>query len=67
MRERNSSIIAWYFGMHFMVRSESGFFPIRSNSPAIGWKMVAKCVAKPAPAANSATGLTFQISGLMRE
>lgn len=61
MRERSSSIIAWYFVMHFMVRSESGFFPIRSNSPAIGWKMVAKCVAKPAPAVNSATGLNSRL------
>lgn len=37
------------------VSAASGFFPIKSYSPTIGWNNWAKCVEKPTPAVNSAT------------
>jgi hypothetical protein len=44
-----SSIVASNLETFRIVWEESGCFPIRSYSPALGRKRLAKCVAKPAP------------------
>lgn len=52
MEPRNSSIALTYESTLLIVRSESGFFPIRSYSPAMGWNKVEKWLAKLAPEVN---------------
>jgi len=50
----NSCMAFSYLVTFRMVWPASGCFPRRSNSPAIGWKMTEKWLAKPVPAVNSA-------------
>lgn len=54
MVARSSSIVVWNPSTERTVRLASGCFPMRSNSPAIGWNRVEKRVAKPVAEVNNA-------------
>ena len=54
MVERSSSIVDWNDSTERTVRAASGCLPIKSNSPAMGLKRVAKWFENPTPEVNRA-------------